>query len=415
VLLLPISWLTGCHSEAHQHAAPPPQVVVVSQPLEREVTDFSDFTGRTDAVQSVDIRARVTGYLTKMPFKEGDEVKKGALLFEIDPRPYQAAADQAKANVLSNQAQVNLAAITYARYQKLAQTPNAVSQQDLDQYRTNVDSAKAAMLAAEAAQRTADLNLEFTRVTSPVDGQVSRYYLTLGNLATQDQTLLTTVVSLDPMYAYFDVDESTVLNIRREINAGRIKPRTERSAIPVLMGLQGEQGFPHEGLLDFVNNKIDPSTGTMLVRGTFSNPKPEHGARLLSPGMFVRIRLPIGPPHQAQLVADEAVGTDQGLKFLYVVNDQNKVEYRTVKLGALQEDGLRVVEPGSKPGEGIKPGEWVVTAGVQLIQQGMTVNPERKPMQIPAPEQDQSPKKATAPADAPAPADAEPKPVQPRS
>src|SRR6185437_15158739 len=170
-------------------------------------------------------------------------------------------------------------------------------QQDLDQYKANVDLAKASLSAAEANNRTAQLNLGFTRVLSPIDGQVSRYYLTLGNLVTQDQTLLTTIVSLDPIYGYFDVDEGTVLEVRRRINSGEIKPRSERKEIPVLMGLQGEKGFPHQGLVDFVNNKVDPSTGTIMVRGKFDNPKPEHGARILSPGMFVRIRLPIGTPH----------------------------------------------------------------------------------------------------------------------
>jgi multidrug efflux system membrane fusion protein len=313
-----------------------------------------------------------------MPFKEGDEVKKDALLFEIDPRPYQAAADQAAANVSSAEAQLNLATITYDRYKRLAQTPNAVSQQDLDQYKANVDLAKAAVLAAQAADRTAELNLGFTKVVSPIDGQVSRYYLTLGNLVTQDQTLLTTVVSLDPIYAYFDVDEGTVLEVRRRINSGEIKPRSERKEIPVLMGLQGEKGFPHQGLVDFVNNKVDPSTGTIMVRGIFDNPKPEHGTRILAPGMFVRIRLPIGTPHAALLVADEAINTDQGEKFLYLVDADNKVVYREVTLGPLQEDGLRVVT------NGLKPDDWVVISGLQQIQPKMAIDATRQSMPIPA-------------------------------
>jgi multidrug efflux system membrane fusion protein len=367
----------GCRRAQPPKPAPPKPVVTVSQPIRRQVTDFADFTGRTDSVQSVDVRARVTGYLVNMPFKEGDEVKTNDLLFEIDPRPYQAAADQAASNVSSAQAQLNLASITYSRYQRLAQTPNAVSQQDLDQYKANVDLAKAALLGAEAADRTAKLNLGFTRVISPIDGQVSRYYLTLGNLVTQDQTLLTTVVSLDPMYAYFDVDEATVLEVRRRINTGEIKPRSERKEIPVMMGLQGETGFPHQGLLNFVNNKVDPSTGTIMLRGVFDNPMPPHGARLLSPGMFVRIRLPIGTPHPALLVADEAVNTDQGEKFLYLVDAQNQVEYREVKLGPLQEDGLRVVS------EGLKPEDWIVTSGLQQVQPKITVDPQRQSMPIP--------------------------------
>ena len=233
-------------------------------------------------------------------------------------------------------------------------------------------------MAAQAADRTAQLNLGFTKVLSPINGQVSRYYLTRGNLVVQDQTLLTTVVSTDPMYAYFDVDEGTVLEVRRRINTGEIKPRSERKEIPVLMGLQGENGFPHQGFLNFVNNKVDPSTGTIMVRGVFDNPKPQHGARLISPGMFVRVRLPIGVAHPALLVADEAINTDQGQKFLYLVDAQNKVEYREVKLGPLQDDGLRVIA------EGLQPDDWVVISGLQQIQPNMTVDATRQPMPVPA-------------------------------
>ena len=183
------------------------------------------------------------------------------------------------------------------------------------------------------------MNLGFCNVTSPIDGQVSRYFLTPGNLVNQDQTQLTTVVSVDPMYVYFDMDETTLLRIRTAINEGKIK-RYEKGEIPVYIGLEGEEGYPHQGTINFVNNQVNAGTGSITVRGVIDNPKPENGIRLLSPGMFVRVRLPIGKPHEALLVIDRAIGSDQGLKYLYVVDDKNVVQQRRVQTGALQEDGL---------------------------------------------------------------------------
>jgi multidrug efflux system membrane fusion protein len=209
-----------------------------------------------------------------MPFKEGAEVKKGDLLFEIDPRPYQAQLDQAESQVRLNEASLRLAQTTLARDQAVASAvPGGVSQQQLDQDQAAVLEAEARVKAYQASTEVYRLNLEFTRVTSPIDGQVSRYYLTKGNLVNQDQTLLTTVVSLDPMYAYFDVDETTVLRVRRAINEGKIQ-RYQQGKIPVLMGLQGTEGYPHEGTLNFVNNQVNPTTGSISVRAVFANPRP---------------------------------------------------------------------------------------------------------------------------------------------
>ena len=296
------------------------------------MTDYVDFTGRTNAVESVDIRARVSGYLVEMPFKEGAEVKKGDLLFEVDPRPYQAQFDQAEGQVNLYKAQLALAKANYARDLDVAKTPGAVSGQQLDQDKAAVDEADAAVKAFQASMEVYKLNLSFTKVTSPIDGQVSRYFLTLGNLVVQDQTLLTTVVSLDPMYVYFDMDEGTLLRARRAINEGTIQ-RYEEGKIPVYMGLQGEAGFPHQGFVNFVNNQVNPNTGSISVRGEFANPKPANGIRLLSPGMFVRVRLPIGQPHPALLVIDRAIGSDQGLKYVYVVDSKNKVQQRRCRPG----------------------------------------------------------------------------------
>ncbi len=215
------------------------------------------------------------------------------------------------------------------------------------------------------------LSYEFTRVLSPIDGQISRYYLTLGNLVNQDQTLLTTVVSVDPMYVYFEMDEPTLLRTRKAVNEGKIKALDKSMKIAVSMALQGEDGFPHQGTINFVNNQVNPTTGSILVRGVFPNPLPKGGRRLLSPGMFVKIRLPIGQPHPALLVIDRAVGSDQGLKFVYVVDAENKAQYRRVTTGAPQDDGLRVIE------QGLKPDDWVVFGGLQQVRPRMTVRPER--------------------------------------
>ncbi len=343
--------LIGCSHGPPQLAPPEPPAVPVSHPVDRVVTDYVDFTGRTDAIQAVDIRARVTGYLVEMPFKEGAEVKKNDLLFVVDPRPYQAQLDQAEGQVNRYQAQLDLAKTTYARYQGLAASePGAVSKQALDQYQAQVTEADASLKAAKASLEVYKLNLSFCKVTSPIDGQVSRYYLTLGNLVNQDQTLLTTVVSLDPIYAYFDVDEPTMLRIQQEINEEKIQ-QPQDGLIPVLMSLQGEDSFPHQGDINFVNNQVNPTTGSISFRGVFPNPRSPKGTRLLKPGMFVRIRLPMGQPHPALLMIDRAIASDQGLKYVYVLDAENKAQYRRITTGALQQDGLRVVE-GLRPTTG---------------------------------------------------------------
>ncbi len=356
-------------------------MVTVSQPIRRPITDYIDYTGRTEAVNAVDIRARVTGYLVKMPFKEGDELKKDDLLFEIDPRPYQAQLDQAEANVKLTQAQLKLAKANNARAQVIAKTPGAISKQDLDQYQAAEEEAAAQVTASKASLESFQLNRDFCEVTSPIDGKVSRYYYTLGNLISQDATLLTTIVSLDPIYAYFDIDERTVLRVRNRINAGTLRAVRNPEEIKVLMGVQGEPGFPHEGHVNFINNTVDPFTGTITLRAVFDNPKPDVGVRVLSPGMFVRVRIPLGEPHEALLVNDRAVGTDQGLKYLYVVGSDKKVEYRRVTLGPLQDDGLRAID------DGLKADEWVVVSGLQQVRPRMEVSPEEMPMPIPTDQQ----------------------------
>jgi multidrug efflux system membrane fusion protein len=380
--------IAGCEARATKVVSAEAPVVPVGQPVQREVTDYVDFTGRTEAVYPVDIRPRVTGYLVDMPFEEGAEVKAGDLLFVIDPRPYKAQLDQAQGQVDLYQASLRLAKTTLTRDRAInASSPGSVSQQQFDQEQAMVDEAEARVEAYKKSMEIYRLSYEFTNVVSPVDGQISRYYLTLGNLVNQDQTLLTTVVSVDPMYVYFEMDEPTLLRTRKAVNEGKIKPRDKGEKLPVFMGLEGEDGFPHPGTINFVNNQVNPTTGSILVRGVFPNPLPNGGRRLLSPGMFVRIRLPIGERHPALLVTDRAVGSDQGLKYVYVLDAENKAQYRRVTTGTPQDGGLRIIE------QGLKPDDWVVFGGLQQVRPRMMVRPERATMLSSGPSDE--PKKAS--------------------
>ncbi|HEX3314011.1 MAG TPA: efflux RND transporter periplasmic adaptor subunit [Gemmataceae bacterium] len=366
VLLVAIPLAGGCNTKSREVGKAEPPVVPVAHPYKGEVTDYVEFTGRTNAIESVNIVPRVTGYLTKMPFKEGAEVKAGELLFEIDPRPYQAQLDQAEGQVNLYQAQFKLAEITLSRDR---QAGSAVSPLQLDQDAASVSEARARLNAAKSSTEVYKLNLEFTKVLSPIDGQVSRRFLTVGNLVNQDQTLLTTVVSLDPIYVYFDMDEQTLKGIRDAVNDGRIKTPKD-GKLPVQMALPGETNYPRTGTIDFVNNQVNPNTGSISVRGKFPNPKPENGVRVMSPGMFVRIRMPIGEKHMALEVIDRSITSDQGSKYVYVVGNDNKVTSKQIKTGSLQEDGRRVVT------EGLKGDEWVVSGAIQQVRPGMVVQKE---------------------------------------
>jgi RND family efflux transporter MFP subunit len=355
--------LTGCARAPSDPPAPEAVPVTVSYPIERDVTDHADFTGRTVAVDSVEVRAHVWGYLDKVNFKEGVLVKKGDVLFELDPRPYQAILNQAKAKVAQDEAQLKFDDAEHQRNVRLVAT-GAVSRSDLDKSLAarGVDVANVAADKALVASR--ELDLGYTKVVAPVSGRVSRYVVTVGNLIQSgDQnggTLLTTIVSVDPMYAYFDVDEQTVLRVRRLIREG--KARSARDAeVPVWLGLANEEGYPHRGTINFVDNQVNPKTGTLRLRGVFPNQD-----EALAPGYFARVRVPIGFPHQALLVSDRAIDTDQGQKIVYVVDRDNKVVSRPVRLGALH-DGLREVT------EGLKSGERVIVKGLQQARPGITV------------------------------------------
>jgi RND family efflux transporter MFP subunit len=350
-----------------------PPTVVVSYPLLREVRDYEEYTGRTAAIDSVQVRARVGGYLDKINFKEGADVKQEDVLYEIDPRPYQAALAQAKAQVELQTAQLKFNEAVYNRNVRLLSSGQAVSVEDVQQSLAQRDTTQAALNAAKANVEQAQLNLGFTKVRAPINGRIGRTLVTRGNLIVADQTLLTTIVSLDPIYAYFDVDEPTVLRIRQLIREGKFKSARAGAIVPVSLGLATEEGFPHEGHVDFVNNQVEPSTGTLQVRAIFPNPKPPVGERFLSPGLFVRVRVAIGAPYQALLVIQRALGMDQNLRVVYVLGDQDKVERRDVELGT-QQGALQVVQ------KGLGPKDRVIVSGIQHVRPGMAVNAQLEDM-----------------------------------
>jgi RND family efflux transporter MFP subunit len=358
--------LIGCAKTPSAAPAAAPVPVTVSYPVEREVTDSVEFTARTAAVDSVEVRAHVWGYLQKVNFKEGDLVKEGDVLFEIDPRPYEALLNQAKAKVRQDEAQLELDEAEYQR-QLSNYRAGAGSKSDLDKAAAARDVDRANIAADKAQVVSRQLDLDYTKVLAPVSGRVSRYVVTIGNLIQSgDQaggTLLTTIVSVDPMYAYFDVDESTALRVRQLTREGKSdSPRD--GGYPVSLGLVNENGFPHRGTINFVENQVNPKTGTIRARGVFPN-----AHQVLLPGLFGRVRTPIGRPHLALLVSDRALDTDQGQKILYVVNDKNEVVSRPVRVGALH-DGLREIT------DGLKSGERVIVTGLQQVRPGSTVEPK---------------------------------------
>jgi RND family efflux transporter MFP subunit len=361
--------LTGCSQSPSQEQATTPTPVAVSHPVERYVTDYADFTARTAAVDSVEVRARVWGYLDRVNFKEGALVQKGDVLFEIDPQTYEAALNQAKAKVALDEAQLKYNESDYRRNSYLA-ARGAVSTDDLEKARAARDVAAATVGADRANMERNRLDLDYTKIKAPISGRVSRMYVTAGNLVQSgDQgggTLLTTLVSVDPMYAYFDVDEGSVLRVRKLIREGKVRSARDVE-VPVLLGLANEDGFPHRGTINFVDNQVNAKTGTLRLRGVFPN-KDES----LAPGYFGRVRVQIGQPHRALLINDRAIDTDQGQKIVYVVDDKNEVFTRVVQPGALH-DGLRAVD-------GLKPDDRVIVTGLQQIRPGMSVGPKLEEM-----------------------------------
>jgi len=369
--LAALGWLAAACNHSKTTPPRPPPAVTANQPAQREVVEWDEYPGRLEAVDMVEVRARVGGYLQSVHFKDGTEINKGDLLFVIDPRPYQAELDRAAAELKQAESRLELAINELARAERLLKS-KAISEEEADSRSKAKREAEAAIDSARASVEVAKLNLEYTHIAAPINGRISRKLITEGNLVngTQGQnTMLSTIVSLDPIYCYFDADERSILKYQQLAREGKQESLRDGRA-PCELELANESGFPHKGVLDFVDNRVDATTGTLRVRGVFANPGPD---RILQAGFFARVRVPGSGKSQALLIPDQAVGTDQGQKFVFVVNDQDEVEYRTVSLGPFI-DGLRVVR------EGIRSNDWVVVNGLLSIHTGSKVNPKRAPL-----------------------------------
>lgn len=370
-----LSLLAGCGQPTAEPAGPPPPAVAVSRPIQREVVEWEEYTGRLDAVETVEVRARVGGYLEKVNFKDGSLVKKGDLLFVIDPRPYKAALGRAQGELARAQARRDLAKNDLARAQRLFEK-RVISEEELDTRDKNLREAVAAVQSAQSAVDEAKLNLEFTEVRAPISGRISRELVTEGNLVndgTGTATLLTTIVSLDPIYVYFEVDEKAYLRQGARRRTGE-RGTLQVAVNPVFVGLADEEGFPHEGRLDFLDNRFDPAVGTIRARAVVDNPD-----GMLTPGLFARVKLPSSGKFPAVLLDDKAVLTDQDRKYVYVLDADNRAQRRDVKLGRMF-DGLRIVT------EGLGADDAVVVHGVQKIFfPGMPVSPQFIKMGDPPP------------------------------
>lgn len=346
--------------EAAAPAAPAGPPVSVAIVVSRQVADQQEFSGRIEAVESAEIRARVRGTVEAIHFKPGSLVKKGDLLFVIDPRAYQAEAMRAEAQAAAAQARADLARTELERSRRLL-AENAIAQRDYDERAASARQLEAAARANQAELATARLNLEYSSVRAPFDGRIGKAEVTVGNLV-DGNVVLTSLVSIQPVYVSFDSDESTYLALGPAA-------RSNASAVKVRMGLASDTGFPHEGRLDFVDNRIDPASSSVRMRAVLDN---RNG--LLTPGLFARVQVE-SPSRDATsiLISDAAVGTDQNRKYVYVIGANNQAEYRVVQLGPLV-DGLRVARTG------LKPGERIVVNGLQRVRPGAPVTPQEVPM-----------------------------------
>src|SRR4030088_930347 len=351
--------------------------------VEKEVNEWDEFTGRLDPVESVEIRPRVSGYITEIHFEAGAIIKKGDLLYVIDPRPYQADFDRAVAELERMQAQVKLAQIELDRGKEL-RAKSTISASEFDQRAATYQGAAAAASSAEAAKNSAALNLEFTQTKSPIDGRVSDARITVGNLVQPGagpESVLTTVVSVDPIYAKVDADENAVLKYVKLSEEGkRVSARTDK--IPAFVELGNETDFPHQGDIDFVDNRLDSSTGTVRARVVLKNWNPA----LITPGFFVRVRIAGATPYRAALIVDKVITSQQGMKYAFVVKLDNTIERRTLETGTIFE-GKRIVKSG------LKDGEKVVSTRLQMLQPGMHVTPvpEETPASSPGPKPSAAP------------------------
>jgi multidrug efflux system membrane fusion protein len=342
-------------------SAPPPEVTV-AQVIHQPLREWQEFSGRLQAVNTVEIRPRVSGYIDRVAFQDGTRVKKGQLLFQIDPRPFQAEVDRLVAERSRNVSDLELAKANRARAERLIGA-HAISREDYERLLAAEASAQGALGSIDASLRAARLNREFTEVRAPIDGHVSRAVITAGNLVTS-ASLLTTLVSDDPVYVYFDADEQTYLRFAK----AQRDARGTDDAAGVYIGLVDEEGYPHPGRLDFIDNQVDATTGTIRARAALANPDGRY-----TPGLFARVRLVGGEDRDSVLIEDRAVGTDLSKQFVLTLTGANRIEYRLVELGP-EINGLRVVK------HGLAPGESIVVNGLQHVRPGQTVAPTRVAM-----------------------------------
>jgi RND family efflux transporter MFP subunit len=365
--LAALALITGCQKPAAKaKEEPPSQDAVFVTPVRQTVAEYEEFPGRTWAVNTVDVRARVSGYLKSINFKDGELVKEGDVLVQIDDRSFKAELARAKASIDQFQARFNKLKKQEDRAAELLQSPTrAITPEEFEAIVADKEETLAFKEAAIAAKEIAELNLSYTEVKAPISGRISRRLVDAGNLVTADSTILATIVTVEPIYVYFDMDERTVLRMKRLLAEGKIRSARE-SNLEVQIAAADESKFDHVGVVDFVDNQLDPATGTLRFRAEVKNDD-----RFFTPGMFVRLRFPIGEPHYALLVPEEAIATDQGRRQVFVINDKNQVEARPVETGILQE-GLRVIR------EGIGPDDRVVVTGLQHIKKNKPVNPVRR-------------------------------------
>lgn len=365
--ITPLLILSGCGrsgTSSPERPAPQPPRVTVATPEIRKIVDWDLFTGRLVSPETVEIRARVAGYLEEVHFTEGTEVKEGDLLFTIDPRPYEAVVERMEARVTSARSLAELTAYELANVAEL-KNKGAISEETYERRSKAASDAEGLLRAAEAELREAKLDREFTEVRAPITGRVSDARVTKGNLVTpegRDSTLLTTVVSLDPIYCMIEIDERSALKYR-QLHPGNHRAGTGTGRVAAEMELVQESGFPHHGHLDFIDNQLDPATGTIRARAVFPNP-----GKLMTPGFFARVRVPGSGEYEGRLVPDRAIVDDQGISHVWVVDGENTATYRKVATGPLL-DGLRVVR------EGLQAGERIVIDGVMAVRNGTKVDP----------------------------------------
>jgi RND family efflux transporter MFP subunit len=360
--LVALTLIAACE-EKNVYVPPPPPKVTVAVPAHKPVTDFLEFTGNTQAIHTVQLPARVEGYLIAQHFQDGTDVKKGDLLFTIQPEQYRAQLQQAEADVLNQKAALFHAETEFQRYSRLFQQ-KAAAQTDVDNWRYQRDSARAQLMNAEAQVELAKLNLTYTRVTAPFDGRMGRRLVDPGNLVgAGGETVLAEINQIDPMYVYFTINELDLLRVKR-LQRETGGPDYRIAPVPAFVGLANEDGYPHEGRIDFAAITVDPSTGTLLLRAIVPNKE-----RAMVPGLFVRVRVPIGRQANAILVPEVALGADQLGRYVLVVNDKNIVERRGVKLG-FADGTMRVID------EGLEGNERVVVNGLMRAIPGREVTPE---------------------------------------